>query len=184
MKKGLICKDIELTEGIFPYTSADCVFNENNESLDEILSNISDTKIPELNNALDDLSSRVDVKVLWTNSSPISSFSQQSLNIDYTAYDFLNIVFKQEANPGSGAGIYYDSVVIPTVPNNTYIFTSIKFSGSGNNVNIARACGTYNSRQQFAFQDACKFSTYATYTTDNTMLIPIRIIGIKKKSEQ
>lgn len=44
IKKGLICTDEQKTKGIYPYTSMDCVFDENGDVLEDVFVSKSGTQ--------------------------------------------------------------------------------------------------------------------------------------------
>ena len=106
--------------------------------------------------------------LLWENASPTSEFKSQGISFPNAKYKFLYFEFRQ--NAGLDRYCFYlmrhdnlDSLVNTISYDNLRIFIRA-MTVSNNNVSFS---GGYRS------------DTYASYTTDDTILIPYRIYGVK-----
>ena len=172
IKKGLLCRDGEFENGVFPYTGVDCVFDDNGNALSKTITAI-DEEIDDAGRVLDDLNKKVGSDLLWTNANSTSTFGAQTLQLDFKGYRFLNITFRQVYS-----GSYFESVIAPTDTSAKYMTSGVRWDGSSN-WNIARSFGVFSSGAQISFQNAYRFNTYASGTMDNVFLIPFKIYGIK-----
>lgn len=106
--------------------------------------------------------------LLWTNASPTSEFASQFISFQHINYKFLYFEFMQ------------------TVIEERFCFYIIR------NVNISATISTisYDNLKIFmrgmtisgngaVFSSAYRSDTYGAYATDNTILIPYRIYGVK-----
>lgn len=108
--------------------------------------------------------------LLWTNSDPTSSFSPQTISLDLSEYDRIEVVsyvnrsstlafstILHKGIRGTLSGVYAARIVIRNLTDG-YTNSGISF-GSGTNIN-----------------------TYGNETTDNAYVIPYKIYGIKSGS--
>ena len=107
-------------------------------------------------------------KLLWTNSNPSSSFATQSINIDFSSYRFVIVVFDNYSTIIAKLGKYgYGQ--LNQVYNNRLIISQ-------------RIFYTYDSK--ITFEDCYRLqqtSANSAFTTTvfNTSLIPLEIYGLK-----
>lgn len=108
---------------------------------------------------------------LWTNPAPTAAFGEQTINLDLTSYDLINIV--STINTGDN---YYTNHIFVKIPGKYQVL--IDFSGSQKmhrNLMVSDS-GIY-------FTGNYKYASYVADTSlatvDNTMNRPIYIYGIK-----
>lgn len=108
-------------------------------------------------------------KVLWTNSSPTSSFLAQTITLSETIANFTKyeILFKGK----NSTSVMYSTGKLPK----EYICRLLQST----NVNIVRDVTSLSSTSA-TFTDCGYYSTYGSgYTIDNANNIPYQIIGYK-----
>ena len=134
-------------------------------SLKNTLKAIS-SKFSALNTLLNDVPHYT---LLWTNPNPTSSFSAQTISLDLSKYDAVEVVFNQHKQ------------------NLTLVTQKIRIRG------VANTCGNTNFgyfvSRNLTFKDGGvtftnglyygKYNTYSSLATDNDFLIPYKIYGIK-----
>ena len=110
--------------------------------------------------------------LLWTNSSPTSSFSAQDINLSSSDYDLLEVIWWNKANEkkafstkilkGSGARLY-----------DVYVSNASKFG--------IRSRGlTYSSDIKYTATECLKYvMSDNAVTTENDACVPLYIIGYK-----
>lgn len=126
-----------------------------------------------LDNALQALFSMAHKELLWKNASPTSSFAAQNVSVNTSGYDGVMVPFRRAAST--------DGAVSGTAIIMNY--------GGGDQVLLGDYAGTnlfrnviWSSRTQLQFQNAGRLTQYAvsgSTTTENQMLIPVAIYGIK-----
>ena len=109
------------------------------------------------------------MKLLWENPSPTASFAGQNITLSSDNYDFLLWVYKEQASTS-----YYLSVMSPKGAGASFGLPDIGASGNSNRVRRA----TYVDNTHFTFGNGFVGSS-STYTSDNSVMIPIAIYGIK-----
>ena len=111
--------------------------------------------------------SNITGQVLWTNPNPTNTFTSQSIDLQNSDFDMIQIVFYQANNilrfQTTGTIPIGDSLITTMFNAKSYIRN---FSVS-NNILTFDDCNTYNSYNS------------ATATVNNNALIPIYIIGYK-----
>lgn len=117
-----------------------------------------------LSKILDDLSNRR--VLLWTNPNPTASFGPQTINLDLSDYDYVEIIAKKTASE-----TWYFTSKIPIIAQGNLYFIE-----SG--VTFDRNCTLSSTGIQF------KTGYYNLATgslvTDNTRSVPYQIYGIKE----
>ena len=124
-----------------------------------------DTALAEIARQLSE-SGGVYMKVLWENPSPTSSFAKQTLTIDLSEYDYVWISYYVSPDSGGLTQSQFGKV-------GEYIFVNfvsqIVFTRQG----IPSKTGVW-------FDDGGQIAlATAAYTTNNQVMVPLRIIGIK-----
>lgn len=116
--------------------------------------------------------------LLWTNPNPTSSFSGQTIAMDLSNYDAVEVEIA-EPRPS----LHYDAVVTPisTIKKDAYGYVlylhTIRGSGANENTGIRRIHPTASG---IIFEDyKYKNRRTGTITTDNIYCIPYKIYGIK-----
>ena len=114
------------------------------------------------------ISAAMTVDLLWTNASPSTSFAAQTLNVpDLHLYSLIAIIVKESAAATAYVTSFYT---------NEALRNRISFPIDG----YAAIRAFTISTDDIAFENASRFETYtAGLTTNNSMLIPYQIIGIK-----
>lgn len=106
-------------------------------------------------------------QILWTNSNPTSTFTSQSIDLQNSDFDTIQIVFYQASNilrfQTTGTIPIGDSLITTMFNAKSYIRN---FSVS-NNILTFDDCNTYNSYNS------------ATATVNNNAIIPLYVIGYK-----
>lgn len=105
-------------------------------------------------------------KLLWTNPSPTSSFAAQTIPLDLSNYDAIEIIIRSDT-----ANTYTLAPIVTEVGKGGIAFNST----------------AYNSGRQFTtttsgitFTGATYYSAYGNWSTTSTnALIPVKIYGIK-----
>lgn len=160
IKKGLICTDENLNNGVYPYTQTDCVFDENGNSLDGLLlyhGNGVDTTLDTL---------PIDMDLLYRNDQPTATFNTQTFQIDFSSYEYVLIQF----------------VTHTTLQ--TENFTLLCKVGARSELyavttQIRKRFVTVNSNSIF-FDVGTSVTTYNTVgNTDNNSCIPLKVYGLK-----
>lgn len=114
------------------------------------------------------------MKLLWENPSPTAAFAAQTIAMDLSGYDFVEIYFRQQ---------YGDSNLVYTKclkDVNGYLSDTLASSVAGR--------GTYAFQRSFSVASSgvtfnnCSFGyTGQSATTNNNYCIPVKIYGIKNK---
>lgn len=107
-------------------------------------------------------------KLLWQNPSETSQFAAQTITIDLSAYGALIVMLRNET--GSDSGWNISNIVIKGRPTEGIVIT-------GNNRLVRRIIAM--SDTGVTFNNAERYNSYGTATTDNSAAIPARIYGIK-----
>lgn len=111
------------------------------------------------------------LKLLWTNPAPTESFEEQTLSLDLTGYDLINIL-----TTVNSLSNYYTNHVVMKIPDKYQVL--VEFFGSQK---MHRNIIVSNSGIEF--QVNLKYATYhadtAGGTIDNSKNRPIYIYGIK-----
>lgn len=111
------------------------------------------------------------VKLLWTNPAPTESFEPQTLSLDLTGYDLINIL--TTVNSSSN---YYTNHVVMKIPGKVQVL--VDFFGSQKmhrNIIVSNSGIEFDSNVKYANYQA----DTAGGTTDNSKNRPIYIYGIK-----
>lgn len=111
------------------------------------------------------------MKKLWENTDPTASFVGQSITLSSDDYDSLLWVYKEQASTS-----YYLSVMSPKGAGTSFGLPDIGASGNTNRIRRV----TYVDNTHFTFGSAFIGSS-STYTSDNSVMIPIAVYGIKQK---
>lgn len=105
-------------------------------------------------------------KLLWENASPTSNFAAQDIMIPLSNYQKMEVFFYMNT-----ANINIGSLVFPIVNGKdamlAHVSTQIRYRGS-----------TMRS-DRLSLSDGKSVSTYSSGSTDNSVVIPFRIYGIK-----
>lgn len=149
--KELLCKDANLTQGVYPYTALDCVFDESGNSLESLVGSTLD--------------------VLWTNPSPsdTSGFTGDDYDFDISPKNYRVFVvdFKSRYNYANGPTLI---ITVKNKSNNVLIVTQNKLAQRG--ITITDTGMTVG--------DCAYFNTYgASSDTSNIYLIPTVVYGVK-----
>lgn len=109
-------------------------------------------------------------EILWTNSSPSSSFTNQIINIDWEDYDIFEVWYRGGTYGG------YVNVKKLTFYQSTELIDS--YFGTNGDINYcSRMCSILYNGILF---DSGKSYIDGTYTaTDNSVVIPLYVIGYK-----
>lgn len=107
------------------------------------------------------------MELLWENASPTSEFAAQTISLDLSNYDAIDLYYRTYTSFDMNTGYYRCPV-----GKNQRATTSSEFI-------YIRDCNT--TIHGVTFRDAEYVATYgsANYTTYNSILIPIKIYGIK-----
>lgn len=110
-------------------------------------------------------------KLLWANASPTSTFSTQTINVDLSEYDELEIEYK------SSTGSAYSNIIKTNVGRGGFMFS---FAGQNESGNLTLNYRSFtSSKTNVEFNVAySKNVTGATQTTA-TYIIPVAIYGVK-----
>lgn len=114
-----------------------------------------------------DLGTNVDL--LWTNASPSSAFTSQTILVDLTPYNLIEIYFRVEPSDEKT----YDSLIINT-PGSTHIVSGALYS---NLKTAMRYYTIYTNRIQIGV--GYVLNSYDKYAENNDALIPYKIFGVK-----
>lgn len=153
-------KNIFTGHKIYPVTKMKAVFDEDGNRLDH--------KLEELNSRLDNVSGGT---LVWENPSPTSSFSPQTITLDLSKYQFIEIYWTQSSNDTVTmtekciVGRKGVLVVTTTSKTGTPITTLRSFTINTNNIVFADA--------------AIQRGSETTRNWDNSYNIPYKIYGIK-----
>jgi hypothetical protein len=114
--------------------------------------------------------------VLWENSAPTSAFSAQTITLsdDITNYDELKVIYRASTSDTDTkyVKISVDNFLKPMSGS----FKQFGFYGAYNNASWCRVAN-YDSDTSIRFGDGCGVKGTST---NNSTVIPIKIIGIKK----
>lgn len=110
------------------------------------------------------------LNLLWENASPTSGFKSQGISFPNAKYKFLYFEFRQTAG-----GIARHFFYLMQHANLSAVMSTISYE----DLKIFIRGMTVSDNNHVSFSDAYKSDTYGTYTTDNTILIPYRIYGVK-----
>ncbi len=120
--------------------------------------------------ALDDLYDKSAVDLIWTNSSPTSSFAAQTININLSNYNYIVIVLVTS----DGSSIYdwtpHSTILLPVL--SSWDGYSAKASATGTSLTRGLKVET----GKIIFTDA----KYTDGETNNAGVIPYKIYGIKQ----
>ena len=114
----------------------------------------------------DNLFPKGKMELLWTNSAPTSSFSAQTVQLDLTNYGMVAIMVEESTSYSDYLTTYYVPVgakkyeILQSFSNLRYRYVNVTSAGVG-------------------FEAGNKYATYGTKSTDNSLLIPYQIYGIK-----
>ena len=125
---------------------------------------------PESGQTLDKVLKEEKLKLLWTNPAPTATFGAQTLSLDLTKYDLINVLTTTNINSN-----YLQNHIFVKLPD-TYQ-TVVDFLGSQK---THRNLKVSNSGIEFTVNT--KYSAYQSETmgtTDNALNRPIYIYGIK-----
>ena len=108
-------------------------------------------------------------KVIWTNTSPTSSFAAQTINLDESLsnYDMYEIIFKLATNMNRVLSTGQIPVGKGTILN--YITRNPKF----------RFTEEYVSGNSIAFEDCNSLNAIGSSTIENTSIVPLYVIAYK-----
>lgn len=105
--------------------------------------------------------------LLWTNPSPASAFSAQTVNLDLSEYDMLEVILL----PHSNASIYYTTLLDKGVRSALFGIYVGKF--------VLRNLTAGYTDDGISFGGGIRCDTYGNETTDNNCAVPYKIYGIK-----
>ena len=109
----------------------------------------------------------VELTTVWTNPSPGSPFNAQTVTVDLSTYVMVMIEFK-----AGSTSRQYAVLPIPTTGDYAYISDQFRSAQAHRPVSITSS--------GIAFENGEMASSYnGAFSTDNSVLIPVRIIGIK-----
>lgn len=155
--KGLITFDEQHQHGLYPYTSTDCVFDENGNPLSNYIK---------------------PVETLWTNPNPSRSMSATRITIAPSGTPkFLLIECRLYASSSTN---YKTSIMIPYVANSNYVLSAPRFDGT-NNLIMSRnfIIGYQGDMTQISVGGGCSMNSYGNMgTTNNSAMIPLEIFAI------
>lgn len=106
-------------------------------------------------------------KLLWTNPSPNSSFSGQTLTFG-SEYSGYIVELKQSTSVGNVGRIY-----VPVGTANKYLFATTSYDSNQGNRYLNSA--TANS---ISFGEAKNSNTRGQFVANNSMAIPTRVYGV------
>ena len=114
---------------------------------------------------------RQKIKLLWTNPAPTAAFGAQTIKLDLTSYDLINIV--STINTGDN---YYTNHIFVKIPGKYQVLIDFYGSQKMHRNIIVSDSGIY-------FTGNYKYASYVADTVlateDNAMNRPIYIYGIK-----
>ena len=109
-------------------------------------------------------------KTIWTNPSPSASFSSQQIDIDYSKYRFLLVIFKPYAPASMKTSLIVD---VNDVSTNYTMFFSVYSRNGYRNFTL------YNDKSKIVFAGCNYYETYGgSASSRDDMGVPIKIIGI------
>lgn len=117
------------------------------------------------------LSNGWEMDLLWTNASPTSAFAAQTINLDLSEYDLIEIHFNMDASASTTIGEVTDKRI--PVGKKAFCFGINGTAICSRNVTV--------SANSIVIEEGKAYGTYANATayTTNTHLIPTIIYGIK-----
>lgn len=151
------------TDAIYPRTTLSAV----TDSQGNALSNVATLTYTQKGSGIQEVETAINMDLLWTNSSPASSFTAQTISLNLSDYKYVYMISEVVIN----TSVYFDSLnFIELTPKRSITYAS--------NAVIYRAITVSNSG--IAFGNGTKVTTYGSSAgTDNTLMIPIKIYGIK-----
>ena len=120
------------------------------------------------------------LNLLWTNPSPDSAFSPQTVSVDLSKYSVILIEFAYNTNAGNGT--YFSIFATSSSRSNHYTFTNINITSgySGQPTSISRSLSFTQDGIAFGNgeqKDPTASSTTPT-TVNNVRCIPLKIWGL------
>lgn len=123
----------------------------------------------------DDVGAMAEWELVWTNESPTSSFSSQTISIDLSDYSLLYIVFTPNSTSASTVRIGALARITDEVMVNSYI----NLSGTGGITLVFRYFSSTSSGVSFDSGQQKAVSSTSSATTANERCVPLYIYGIK-----
>lgn len=149
----------------------------NASSLNQLQSNVDEygQKIQDDLRLVEKSISNITGKLLWTNYSPTSSFGGQTIVLNDDDYDCYEILFLISNATGADSSRMGSSgkILKGYAPR---LF--ISFSGSGG-ANVRSRNTSFDSNTAITFEDAYSAVGTTGRQVDNTMIIPLYVIGYK-----
>lgn len=137
------------------------------------LTNLSTTNKSNIVNAVNELQDKFETDILWTNSNPTNAFVEQTLNIDLSSYNSIEIIFSTFPT-----GDFRQSFGKILVGYNGKYITHDWLNGVGEAI-IARQVNTTSSSIEFKNAFDIRLSDGTVVSQTNTYLVPAIILGHK-----
>lgn len=113
-------------------------------------------------------------KLLWTNQSPTSAFAEQTINLDLSDFDAVEVVYKlyiSQQYDVTGQLTYMSDQTVTVAASGTAGFFS------GTDAPMARTSSMSSNGVHFSAGSLCGGSS--SWSVNNNVLIPYKIYGIK-----
>jgi len=111
-------------------------------------------------------------KILWTNSTPGNSFSEQNIPLSSTKYDFYEILFACTSTAEDSLRVVSSGKIKKGYGSRC----SYSYAGSGG-VNVKSRVIDYISESSIKFYDCFSSVGTTAYSQSNSNMIPLQIIG-------
>lgn len=137
---------------------------------------ISDTLIKNFESIIDNrIDSKMNSKILWSNSKPTSSFAQQNITLDSKDYNYLTwYYYNWVGGDDSNGGMRIESVKIPK-GYNVNMTVSICISSGVEHLGTRGA--TYVSDTVYTVRNQGGYAFSGSQNTDNAWVVPIMVVG-------
>ena len=132
---------------------------------------MSKVKFTSIDN-FDGFEGRLNSELLWTNASPTSAFSAQTINLDMSKYSTIIICFRQSS------GSNFTRTLTCVCANVSSSVQQFQVFGWINGIIRTRFVDVNDSKVYFGV--GSNYNTYGNGTsiTDNTVVIPTKIYGL------
>lgn len=137
---------------------------------------ISDTLIKNFESIIDNrIDSKMNSKILWSNSKPTSSFAQQNITLDSKDYNYLTwYYYNWVGGDDSNGGMRIESVKIPK-GYNVNMTVSICISSGVEHLGTRGA--TYVSDTVYTVKNQGGYALSGSQNKDNAWVVPIMVVG-------
>lgn len=113
-------------------------------------------------------------QILWTNPAPTQNFAEQSVTLSSDDYDFYEIYFLCGTSSPENQRLAYSGKLIK----NYGARSSYTYAGSGG-VNVRSRIFDMVSATSITFYDAYSATGTTAYSVNNSVMVPLYIIGYK-----